>query len=434
MTLPSPAKPLLVAAEDAELAGLVAAALEPLGREILQARSGRDAVTALARGPAVAILDLPSPDLGVPELLAACAHAGASVVAISGVYRGEKAGGELARLGARVLLEKPFDVNALVAAVGRALGAAAPAPPQGEAPDEVTGALPLAAEPAEISAAPVFALDAAPEPAPAPGPRVGFATPLPEVFRARAARPDAPPAASGTLSGGVARVLVALHVGQATGALTVTRGPVKKIVVVERGVPVYAASNVAAERFGAVCLRRGVVTAERLEALRAARPGARTAELLLEAGLLTPERRAELVTGQVRAVTWSTFDWRDGSYAFQLGRPPQGRVPIRLAMADLVLEGLLRTATLPRLRAELPLDAHLAPAPDPAFELYALRLRPQEAQLLALADGTKTVADLARLTELPERDALAFLHACRVMRVLDEVDRVLASTRRIGFM
>jgi len=35
---------------------------------------------------------------------------------------------------------------------------------------------------------------------------------------------------------------------------------------------------------------------------------------------------------------------------------------------------------------------------------------------------------------VPERDALAFLQACRVMRVLDEVERVLASTRRIGFM
>ena len=91
-------------------------------------------------------------------------------------------------------------------------------------------------------------------------------------------------------------------------------------------------------------------------------------------------------------------------------------------------------STLPRLRAELPADLHLAPSPDPAFELYALGLRPAEAHLLTLADGTKSVADLARLSELPERDALAFLQACRVMRVLDAVDRVLASTRRIGFM
>ena len=136
----------------------------------------------------------------------------------------------------------------------------------------------------------------------------------------------------------------------------------------------------------------------------------------------------------MRAIAWSTFEWREGSYAFELGRPPAGRVPLRLDPGDLVLEGMRRTATLPRLREELPAALHLAPAPDPAFELHALRLLEPEARLLVLADGTKSVADLLRLSELPERDTLAFLLACRAMRVLDEVERVLASTRRIGFM
>ena len=158
-------------------------------------------------------------------------------------------------------------------------------------------------------------------------------------------------------------------------------------------------------------------------------PGGRPADLLAER-----EGRAELLAGQIRAIAWSTFEWREGAYEFQLGRPPAARVPLRLAMADLVLEGMLRGSTLPCLRAELPADLHLAPSPDPAFELYALGLRPAEAHLLTLADGTKSVAALAHLSELPERDALAFLEACRVMGVLDEVERVLASTRRIGFM
>jgi len=109
-------------------------------------------------------------------------------------------------------------------------------------------------------------------------------------------------------------------------------------------------------------------------------------------------------------------------------------VPLKLGPGELILEGLRRTATLPRLQAELPAEAHLAPSPAAAFELYALRMLPEEARLLTLADGTKSVADLLRLTELPARDALAFLHACRMLRVLDEVARVLASTRRIGFM
>jgi hypothetical protein len=260
--------------------------------------------------------------------------------------------------------------------------------------------------------------------------------PLPEAPRSpRPVPPAADPAPRGELARtSVPRLLVALHLGQATGALTVTRGPVRKILVVDQGAPVYAASNVGAERLGALCVRRGVVAAEKLEALRKERPAARTAELLAGAGLLTPEKRAELVAGQIRLVAWSTFEWREGSYEFQLGKPPAARVPVKIAMGDLLLEGMLRASTLPRLRAELPAELHLAPSPDPAFELYALGLRAREARLLAFADGTKSVADLLRLTDLPERDALAFLQACRVMRVLDDAERVLASTRRIGFM
>jgi hypothetical protein len=263
----------------------------------------------------------------------------------------------------------------------------------------------------------------------------GLASPLPGAAPIRPSRAEAPPRRTGDLSkSSVPRLLVALHVAQATGALRLSRGGVRKLVVVERGVPVYAVSNVAAERLGAICVRRGVVAQEALDALRGERPDATTADLLAGAGLLGPERRAELVAGQVRAIVWSTFGWTEGSYAFEPARPPEGHVRLSIGMGDLVLQGILRTASLERLHAELPANAHLAPSPDPAFELYALGLDPNQARLLSVADGTKSVADLLKLSDLPERETLAFLAACRVMRVLDEVERVLASTRRMGFM
>jgi hypothetical protein len=359
-------------------------------------------------------------------------------VAVSGPSRGPRAAEEVRRLGAVDFFEKPFPLEALVGAVARALGVPAPGG-DAEAPDEVTGSRPLAADevPSAIAAAPLPALEQGPIAAGA-GERVGLESPLPEAPspRPRPIPDNAPPPARGDLARtSVPRLLVAVHQGQATGALTVTRGPVKKILVFEDGAPVYAASNVAAERFGAICVRRGIVTQERLEALRRGKPpGLRTADLLFEAGLLPPGKRSEVLAGQIRAIAWSTFEWREGEYVFHLGRPPAARVPLRLAMGDLILEGMLRTATLPRLREDLPADVHLAPSPDPAFELYALGLRPKEAHLITLCDGTKSAADLVRLSDMDEREALAFLEACRVMRVLDEVARVLASTRRIGFM
>lgn len=434
--VPSPiaGKRLLIVAEDSDLVSLVRAALERLGAQVQHAPTGRAALDALGRvAPDAAVVEVPLADVRGSEVLAALSRAGAPAIAVSGVYRGERAAAELRRLGARDFFEKPFALDALARAVVAAAGGRQEDSEE-EARDDVTGARPISTD--GIEAAPVFALIDGPVQA-APAARDGFAMPLPET--ARSSRP-APPATGsppprGELSATpVPRLLVALHLGQATGALTLTRGPVKKIVVVDQGVPVYAASNLGAERLASICVRRGVVSAERLEALRKERPQARTAELLAGAGLLSPERRAELVAGQIRAIAWSTFEWREGSYEFQLGKPPGSRVPVRIAMGDLLLEGMLRASTLPRLQAELPRDLHLAPSPDPAFELYALGLKAPQAKLLMLADGTKSVGDLLRLADLPEREALAFLQACRMMRVLDEAERVLASTRRIGFM
>jgi len=438
--VPSPleGRRLLLVAEDADLASLVAQAAARLGAEVERVPSGRAALDALARrAPHVAVVDLPLRDVRGSEVLAALRRAGVPALALSGVYRGPRAAEEVRRLGAYDFFEKPFPVEALAASVARALGVAAPGPLE-EARDEVTGSRTLVREEVTApisSAAPRPALEEGPVPG-GPGGGPGLEAPLPGANDPKVVVVEPTPQARGDLGfTSVPRLLVAIHRGQATGALTVGRGPVRKIVAFEAGALVYAASNVAAERFGPICVRRGIVTQERLDELRREAPAsARTADLLSQAGLVPPERRAEIVAGQIRAIAWSTFEWREGSYEFQLGRPPAARVPVRIAMGDLLLEGILRTATLPRLRTELPADAHLAPAPDPAFELYALGLRPKEAHLLSAADGTKCVSDLVRLSDLPERDALAFLEACCVMGVLDEVDRVLASTRRIGFM
>jgi CheY-like chemotaxis protein len=431
---------ILVVDENAELASLVADAAARFGAASVCCSNGREALAALAGGGFhAALLDLPLADVRGSELLRALAGARVPAIAVSGVYRGPRAAEEVRRLGAREFFEKPFEVEEMVRSLARVLGTRLPR--LGNVRDEVTGSIPLtgaipAVEPIEAPLHP--ALDGAPySPATTPVPMLALANPLPETRTPSPPlrTPDDPPPRTGDLAKfPVPRLMVALHQAMATGALTVARGPVKKILCVEHGVPVYAASNVGAERFGSICIRRGLIAAERLEALRRDAPQLRTGELLLERALLTPAQRAEIIAGQIKLIVWSMFEWRDGTYEFQLARPPEPRVAVTLPMGDLVLEGMLRASTLPVLKAELPLDLNLAPSPDPAFELYALGLRPKEAHLLSLADGTKSVGDLLALSELPEREAMAFLQACRLMRVLDGVERVLASTRRMGFM
>ena len=442
MVPPLAGKRLLLVVEDAPMADFLAAAASRLGADVDVQATGRGALTALHRSPLphAAIIDLPLADVRGREVIGAMRAAGVPVIAVSGVFRGPRAAGEVLRIGAADFFEKPFQVLVLMAATARLMGTALPGL---RAPDdEVTGAVPLGAAgtPGQpLADDPFLAMALADEGDDSPSPPVpSLAAPLP----AAAPPPPSPaplqaaaPGRQGDLAQtSVPRLLVALYQAQATGALTLTRGPVKKILLVEKGGPAYAASNVGGERFGAVCVRRRLLTAEELDQLRRAAPGERTGDLLEKAGRLTRRSRVELVRAQVRAIAWSTFEWKDGRYEFQLARPPAGILHLGLSMADLLLEGMVRAATLPGLVTDLPTGIHLAPSPDPAFELYALGLRPGEAHLLSLCDGTKSVVDLVALSRLPERESLAFLQALRVMRVLDDVERVLAGTSRIGFM
>ena len=439
---PLAGKRLLVVDEDTVLAGLLVEAVIRLGGAALPFASGQAALEALGdAGPFhAAVVDLPLPDLRAAEVLGGLRRAGVPAVAVSGAYRGPQAAGEALRAGAADFFEKPFSALTLMSRLARLMGTALPGLP--EPVDEVTSSepLPMAIGPGgqAIDDAPFLDLadeEASGEP---PPPLPFLAAPLPAGLAGTSGPPgaaDARPPPRGELGQvTVPRLLVALHLAQATGALTIRRGPIRKILLVDRGVPTYAASNLAGERMGAICLRRGLVTPEALDGLRRAEPAVRTADLLLRAGAIDEVRLEQLTFAQVRAIAWSTFEWREGQYELALGRPPAGLRRLHLPMADLLLEGLVRVSTPAMLAAELPLGVHLAPATDPAFELYALGLRPAEAHLLSLCDGTKSVGDLLSLARLPEREAMAFLQACRVMRVVDEVERVLAGTRRIGFM
>ncbi len=385
---------LLIVDENDELGRLVAAAAARLDAEAVVSVTWREALESLAAPlPGAAVVDLPLADARGREILAALRAAGVPVVVLSGVYKGPRYADEVAQLGAAAFFEKPFAMDALVDALVPLLRAQ-PAREPGEVADEVTGA-PLVEDDGGTAG-----------PAPAPG----------DLGSSR-----------------VPRLLVAFHTARATGALTVQRGPVRRLVMFRDGAPVFASSNLAADRFGALCVRRGVIAQDQLAAL--ADPAVRTADELLRQGVLTPRQRAELVAEQVRGIIWSAFAWRHGTFSLEVKPlPSRDLVHLSLFTGDIVLEGVQRTATLAELRRDLPPRLALAPSPDPAFELYALGLRPAEAHLLALADGTKAVDDLLRLTDLPERETLAFLYACRLMGILDEVERVLAGTRRMAFM
>jgi len=233
----------------------------------------------------------------------------------------------------------------------------------------------------------------------------------------------------------VPKLLNAFYQARHTGELKLKQDTVMKVVTVENGLPVYAASNLASERFGRFCIRRGAIAEADLNRVSALSEleGIRTGESMVRLGLLTADRRRELLEEQVREIIWSTFGWTRGQYHLVPKKPNrQDLVKLFLFPGELILEGVARTHTLISLRQKMPPGRRLSPAPDPPYLVQEIPLTGPQQALLAAADGTKTVEDLLALTDLSEREALASLAGFELLGLLVE-RREEGKRQRISF-
>ncbi|MDY7232577.1 response regulator [Hyalangium rubrum] len=233
----------------------------------------------------------------------------------------------------------------------------------------------------------------------------------------------------------IPRLLNAYYEARHHGELKLKQSQVLKVVYFEAGQPVYAASNLAHERFARFCARRGVMSDSDMQAVTALskEEGLRTGDAMMRLGLLTADKRRALVEEQVKEIIWSTFGWTTGGYGFSPMRLQRaGLVKLSIFPGDLILEGVLKLETLVALRQKMPRTRRLFPRADPPYGLHELKLGGPQALLLAYADGTKTVEDLITLTDLSERETLATLRGLELMGILEE-RREEPSRRRITF-
>jgi len=434
---------ILIVDDNMDLGALLASAFAERGHTPFLQILGRDALAVLQTTALdAAIVDLHLPDIRGTEVLAALRARSVPAIAISGVFRGqpfqEQVCGEF---GARALVEKPFALADVVEQVEALLGTRSPERAEvpeltlveavdvdPSAPDAADSARALAAERealakkrAELSDLPFSTRQVW---------QSGGASARPSTAQMRALAslgPQAQPL-SGT---SVPRLLGAAHQARATGELRLRRGPVIKVIWLEGGRPIYAASNVAAERFGRHAALRGLLSADDLVTVQelATREKLRTGEAMVRLGLLTTAQRVELLHDQALQIIGSTFDWQDGEHQFitrKVGKPEV--VPLQLSLPAVLVAGYARLP-LVRLRERVPHAQVPSPAPDPMLELHELDLSPAQARLVMAADGTKTVDDLVALGHAEERESLALLMALLELHLLEP--RAASPNRRI---
>ncbi len=446
----------MVVEDHTELVLLLASALRAAGFEADTYATGEAALQQLDEGePDAAIVDLMLPDMMGSELVLELSARGVPVVAVSGVFRGKRYQREATEEhGAAAFLEKPFSTQALVETLRELTGLDGPAVPAHAAGARTSSELdtPVGSEedviPEPLRTARHRRMGIVEDLIPVSGPSTRGspetaildpalpATRLAPPPPSRSRDPSTTPGCGSLGEVTVPRLLVAYHQARTTGALHLTRGKVKKVIFIREGQPTFAASNLASERLLTFAARSGRLSDSDAEAAYrlAQETGRRVGELLIELGVLDRAGLADLVRDQVRSMLWDCFAWREGTFRIDTETARNEPLRLRLPLQDLVLEGTRRAVPPELLETELADDLLLAPEPAPAIPVEALPLTADEAWLLSQIDGTKTVADLLTLSELPPDHARALLRATRQLRTAAPRRLGPPATDRIGFL
>jgi CheY-like chemotaxis protein len=435
---------ILVVDDNQELLTLLIQLFENAGYEVVGASKGKQAVeVARAQPPAMAVLDILLPDMMGYHLADALRkdQPELPLLFITGVFKGGKHAMEARqKYAAAGYFEKPFEAAMLLEAVQKLVPAQKQAASQASVQDafdveldidveeegpqdameltgriKVTGGDNLTAEirGANLTATPLHRVPATLVRPPGPGRP-------PEPLPVGAGGPGN---RRGDLKDSLPSLLTAFYLSRETGELGVQRGKVKKVVYFERGTPVFALSNLLADRFGQFLVRVGKIKPEQLEdaSAVAAASNRRTGDVLVERGVLKDTERLYYVGQQVKAIIYSLFSWEDGTYVMSFKEKAFAEsIKLDVHPANLIVRGIKKLYKPERLRRMLRPEDRLVPAVAPAYQLHEVELERWEAELLPKIDGNRTVAELLAYANRPEQVVYGFLVSMMSLGILEQ--------------
>lgn len=204
-----------------------------------------------------------------------------------------------------------------------------------------------------------------------------------------------------------------LHHGRRTGVLLTRADGVERAIVVLEGNVAWACSTSPAERLGELLARCGLAERSRVQEVLseqgASQAHRRLGQLLVDRAVLTKEVLARALRHQVLEIFLGLLVVRAGSFVFLRG-VDRSALPSVLALdtQGLLLDGLRRLDEMEMYRTLVP-----APEVTPRHtgKEDAGDLGAEATQVLALVDGSRSVADLALATALGEFETTRAIYA-----------------------
>ena len=201
-----------------------------------------------------------------------------------------------------------------------------------------------------------------------------------------------------------AAVLIArMFVGEFTGKVTFRRaGDEEKSIYFDGGRPVFASSNLPADRMGELLYREGKITGEQYAGCRdvVLESGRRMGEILVDRGFLKRRELLPAVRRHVEDIIYSLFAWDHGEYRIVPGDGASSeRIRLSRHPAAMVLEGVRRKldfATLERLLGPPTTVVEVGDRDKAGNVIAVADLSAEERAALVGMDGNNDLGHVAR--------------------------------------
>jgi hypothetical protein len=210
-------------------------------------------------------------------------------------------------------------------------------------------------------------------------------------------------------AGGLFDVIAFVHQSGWSGALHALEGSTHRTVWFKRGEIQTCGSNIDSDRLGELLYRYGRISREVLDrAIAQVGPHRRLGQALVEMGAVSSHDVFTFIRKQVEEVFFALLRVRQGCFFFERSKGDEKLPDLALSTQNLLLEGARRMDEMHYFREKipssdcLPVRRHGTVRPPPAEE--------QARSVLELCDGTRTVDDVARESQLGEFEATRALY------------------------
>jgi len=216
-------------------------------------------------------------------------------------------------------------------------------------------------------------------------------------------------------------VLHALSIGERSVVLEIERKPMKKDIVLEKGVPVDCRSNLWHETLGRFMVSRSMLSEDDFQRCtnKSISLGLPFGETMILEGLISASELYKILQQNLAKKLLDGFTWRTGTFRV-LADPPKVESPLKVKTPQLVVTGISKFALDDEVNAAVgPLvGRRLFVHPSPPYPLQEIYLTEQQRKLTRFLAGGKRIDELAAETTIPFDQIMRLLYSLAILGIV----------------